>query len=121
MKASELQVDDFVTNEMFVRELISLGDEGYYYLDYVLRDGRPIGQGRCSPHSLARWAKRCATAEEIDRLDRTGARLNIEQREQAAMFQYVQSAPTWLLEQELFRRRSRMNESTTGSDGPTNE
>jgi len=113
MKATELQVGDFVTNETFVRELISSGVEGYYYLDYLLSDGVPIGQGVCSPHSLARWAKRCATAGEIDRLDRVGARSNIVQREQAAMFRYVQTAPTWLLEQELLRRRSRVDEPAT--------
>ena len=121
MKASELHVGDFVTNEVFVRELISLGDRGYYYLDYSLNDGDPIGQGICSPHSLAKWAKRSATADEIDRLDRSGARSNIVEREQAAMFRYVHTAPTWLLEQELLRRRSRRNEPATWRDDLTNE
>jgi hypothetical protein len=121
MKASELQEGDFITNETFVRELISLGDDGYYYLDYTLSDGAPIGQGICSPESLARWAKRCATAEEIDRMDRAGARSNIVARERAAMFRYVHMAPTWLLEQELLRRRSRMDDPTTAGNDRRNE
>ncbi len=42
MKTSEFELGDFVTNGVFVRELISYEGDRIYYLDYVLDDGTVI-------------------------------------------------------------------------------
>lgn len=71
MKASEITIGEFYVSKTGwqVREAVRGTQDGrVHWYDYALSDGEPIGDGICSYESLARWAERIATPDEITRL-----------------------------------------------------
>ena len=97
MKATELHTSGFYINESkgLVREITAIGDDGQVeYLSYWLSDGAPDGiQGFCRKQTLAKWATREATPEEIAGLRCLEARQRIDDQQQQVLAQLTQAMP----------------------------
>lgn len=83
MKPDQIKVGGIYVkkNETIAREVIAIapGTDSALYLSYSLADGKAAGDfGPCSVFHLANWAGREATEDEIRRLDRKQAALNME-------------------------------------------
>ena len=78
MKPREIQSGCYYINESkgLVREIVAVRDDGYVqYFSYWLSDGVSDGiLGVCQDRTLAKWASREATTQEVARLKRSEAR-----------------------------------------------
>lgn len=76
MKSSDIKVGGFYVKEdgKYIREIIDEYEGKLEWLSYSLDDGSSWGDsGFLEASSIASWAGREATPEEIERLDKTGA------------------------------------------------
>ncbi|MCH7725095.1 MAG: hypothetical protein IH991_01245 [Planctomycetes bacterium] len=98
MKATEIQTDHFYVNESkgLVREITDVRDNGYVeYFSYWLSDGVPDGiLGVCQKRTLATWASREATVDEVAGLKRSEARQRVYARDQDLLVQLAESMPS---------------------------
>jgi len=74
LKTADIKLGGFYVKKngylRLTREVINYTPSGEKLLwrDYDMEDGEPISNGICSQQSLAQWAQRKATPEEIRRL-----------------------------------------------------
>lgn len=97
MKPSEIQNGRFYVNESkgLVREIVDVRDDGYVeYFSYWLADGVCDGLlGVCQRQTLATWASREATANEVAGLKRSEGRQHREERERKLLAKLSETMP----------------------------
>ena len=98
MKAREIKTAGFYVNEPrgLVREIMNVRDDGYVeYYSYWLADGVWDGiLGVCQKQTLAQWATREATGDEVARLKRSEAKQRRDDRERELLTQVADAMPT---------------------------
>jgi len=98
MKAKEIQTGCFYVNksEILVREIVTVRDDRHVeYLSYWLCDGTRDGLlGICQTQTLANWASREATADEVARLKRSDARQRSYDVEPELLARLAQATPS---------------------------
>lgn len=112
-KACDIRVGGFYVNEKkdAVRQVFDEPEPGrFHWRDYWLGSGQPtLFASVCSAETLARWAEREATPDEIERLNIEAGHLSHVARAQDLAAQLIKHIPDDMLLEEARRRGLQMS------------
>lgn len=107
MRDDEIRTGRFYLGKksVFVREVVARNHDEVSYLSYLWHDGSSHGDsGCCKIHSLATWAARELTGDEIARMNREQAIEELKKGEATLRQHYLRVCSTGELLRELRRR-----------------